>query len=346
MKSMNIKKIALIGAVGLMLTLGTSTYSNAVYAKIVNYNSEILKVGTRGDLVRQLQDELRKLGYFRVASTGYYGNVTKNAVTQFQKDHGLMVDGIAGSQTVAAINNKSTDNPTILKIGSRGETVKNLQTKLKDLGYFHVNPTGYYGDITKNAVIQFQQDNGIIVDGIAGNQTLTALYQASPAKSSRSRTNSQNLLVPWFNQAEHILAKGTVATVTDVDTGKQFKIKRITGYNHADVETLTAEDTSILKNIYGGQWSWERRAVIVNVNGREMAASLAAMPHAGREDQPYGAVVNNRSGGYGRGANLDGVKGNNMSGVIDLHFYKSKTHGSNRVDPAHQNMVRKAANSR
>jgi len=158
--------------------------------------------------------------------------------------------------------------------------------------------------------------------------------------------HSKNILVPWFGEAENILKNGTVATVTDVDTGKTFKIKRVAGYNHADVETLTAEDTRILKELYGGQWSWERRAVIVNVNGIEMAASIAGMPHAGREDKPFGAIVSDRTGGYGRGENLDGVKGNDMSGVIDLHFYQSKTHGSNKVDPQHQNMVKKAANSR
>ena len=38
-----------------------------------------------------------------------------------------------------------------------------------------------------------------------------------------------------------------------------------------------------MKSIYGGDWSWERRPVIITVNGRKLAASMAGMPHAGVE---------------------------------------------------------------
>ncbi|MGE4283817.1 MAG: peptidoglycan-binding protein [Clostridia bacterium] len=254
--------------------------------------------------------------------------------------------GVISSYSTPAYASSYQNTSIVMKVGSTGTEVKDLQLRLKELGYFHANTTGYYGSITKGSVIQFQKDKGLLVDGIAGPQTLGALSRNTPQVSRGAAAKTQDLLVPWFNGAENIFKKWDTATVTDVGTGISFKIQRVTGYNHADVETLTKEDTAVLKKIYGGSWSWERRAVIVNVNGREMAASLAAMPHAGREDKPFGQTVDSRSGNYGRGANLDGVKGNNMSGVIDLHFYQSKTHGTNRVDSAHQKMVQKAAQSR
>jgi hypothetical protein len=178
--------------------------------------------------------------------------------------------------------------------------------------------------------------------------SVAAASIGSDSKRSISSEVSRNTVtanpaLPWFGQAENIFSIGTVATVTDVATGLKFKLKRTYGYNHADCETLRLKDTEILKQIYGGQWSWERRAVIVEINGQKIAASITGMPHAGRDDQPANIQVSNRSKGYGYGYNLDAVKGNGMDGHIDIHFLGSKTHGTNRVDPQHQAKVKEAA---
>ena len=61
------------------------------------------------------------------------------------------------------------------KIGSRSEEVRQIQTALKQRGYFTSSIDGIYGTLTKNAVINFQKDNGLSTDGIAGEKTLKAL---------------------------------------------------------------------------------------------------------------------------------------------------------------------------
>lgn len=61
------------------------------------------------------------------------------------------------------------------KIGSRSEEVKNIQQELNRLGYYNGNIDGIFGTATKNAVISFQKDNGLVADGIAGEKTLKAL---------------------------------------------------------------------------------------------------------------------------------------------------------------------------
>ncbi len=61
------------------------------------------------------------------------------------------------------------------KIGSRSEEVRQIQTALRDRGYFTSNIDGIFGTLTKNAVIAFQKDNGLTPDGIAGKNTLKAL---------------------------------------------------------------------------------------------------------------------------------------------------------------------------
>ena len=64
---------------------------------------------------------------------------------------------------------------SLSKIGSRGDEVRQIQTVLKNQGYYTENVDGIYGTITKNAVIAFQKNNGLTADGIAGAKTLKAL---------------------------------------------------------------------------------------------------------------------------------------------------------------------------
>ncbi len=66
--------------------------------------SQFLRQGTYGTEVYTLQQQLKQLGYFQAAATGYFGPLTARAVTDLQKDHDLRVDGIVGPQTRSAIH--------------------------------------------------------------------------------------------------------------------------------------------------------------------------------------------------------------------------------------------------
>ena len=61
------------------------------------------------------------------------------------------------------------------KVGSRSDEVVAIQQKLKEKGYYNYTVDGIFGTRTRNAVISFQRDNGLAVDGIAGVNTLKAL---------------------------------------------------------------------------------------------------------------------------------------------------------------------------
>ncbi|WP_058485830.1 peptidoglycan-binding domain-containing protein [Defluviitalea phaphyphila] len=225
----------------------------------------------------------------------------------------------------------------LIKRGMSGTEVKKIQTELKKLGYFNYpTATGYFGYITDNAVRAFQKDKGLVVDGIVGENTYSALFVDD------NDTSSLNGAIDWFNQVQYIFPRGMNAKVTDIKTGKSFMIKRTFGTNHADVETLTKEDTEIMKEIWG-EYSWERRAVVVEVDGHLIAGSMTAMPHAGVDNKPAIVIVDERSGGYGTGQNLDSVKNNGMDGHVDIHFLNSRTHGTNVVQKIHQDKVMEAA---
>ncbi len=81
------------------------------------------------------------------------------------------------------------------KYGSRGDEVRQIQTKLKRWGYYNGNVDGIYGSQTLEAVKYFQRKNGLTVDGIAGPATLKAMgiSNSSNSSSSSSTSNSSNV---------------------------------------------------------------------------------------------------------------------------------------------------------
>ena len=80
------------------------------------------------------------------------------------------------------------------KYGSRGEEVRQIQTKLKRWGYYNGNVDGIFGSGTLEAVKWFQRKNGLQVDGIAGKKTLEAMgIFNSSGNSNTSSSNSSDL---------------------------------------------------------------------------------------------------------------------------------------------------------
>ncbi|NEN97116.1 MAG: peptidoglycan-binding protein [Moorea sp. SIO3I7] len=75
-----------------------------------------------------------------------------------------------------------------LREGRRGADVTEVQGRLRELGYFNRQPTGYFGSITKNAVIRFQRDKGLPADGEVGPRTRATLFP-SQTRVAPSRRN-------------------------------------------------------------------------------------------------------------------------------------------------------------
>lgn len=80
------------------------------------------------------------------------------------------------------------------KMGSTGSEVRQIQTKLKNWGYYKGGVDGIYGTKTKNAVVSFQKKNKLTADGIAGPATLAAMGIASSSQGNGASNNDYNLL--------------------------------------------------------------------------------------------------------------------------------------------------------
>lgn len=108
---------------------------------------------------------------------------------------------------------------SILKRGSRGPNVIALQKRLSELGYSLGAVDGEFGPATESAVFQFQSQNGLRADGIAGPQTLAALPAGKPMEVSEQRreATASNLLklgspiIKETNTGEKVAAGVTAA---------------------------------------------------------------------------------------------------------------------------------------
>ena len=150
-------------------------------------SGSVLKLNSQGDAVKKLQEDLTALGYYYATKSGNFGGKTETAVKEFQKDHGLTADGVAGAKTLEAIAKKlngstgSSDGASSasgLRLGSTGVEVANLQENLTTLGFYYGDITKHFGQLTQKAVKAFQKSRGLTQDGVAGKKTLEAIESA------------------------------------------------------------------------------------------------------------------------------------------------------------------------
>lgn len=149
--------VALLTALALLL--GAPGTAQAAYPTLGN--------GSTGPDVTAVQFLLTHHGQATPAD-GQFGSGTQAAVSAFQQENGLVVDGAAGPQTIGAL-------VVTVREGDSGPAVQALQTLLVARGAT-LTSDGDYGPATAAAVRSFQSANGLSVDGVAGQQTWTAAF--------------------------------------------------------------------------------------------------------------------------------------------------------------------------
>ena len=123
----------------------------------------------------------------------------------------------------------------------------------------------------------------------------------------------------WWTEAQYVCPINKTLKITDFDTKKSFTIKRTIGACHADCEPLTKADAAAAKRVFGG-YTWNTRAVIVEVDGRKIAGSMSYYPHG-----------------------VEYITNNDFVGHFDLYFANCVRHVDGKPDPSHQAKVEKAA---
>ncbi|MCC5645729.1 peptidoglycan-binding protein [Nostoc sp. CHAB 5824] len=170
-----------------------------------------LEKGDQGPSVRNLQQQLKRAGFYQAPVTQVYDVSTEESVRRFQKAAGLPVDGIVRASTLQKLEGWQAKKPTTtatqakkttavstqakkpsttssarsatsqrrnsnyLAKGDEGEDVRALQERLRVAGFYYGNATGIFGPITEEAVKRFQDAYKLSVDGVVGPATLGKL---------------------------------------------------------------------------------------------------------------------------------------------------------------------------
>lgn len=173
-----------------------------------------------------------------------------------------------------------------LKRGSGGAVVFVVQKKLNELGFFNFRPTGYFGDMTRDAVMSFQRKNSLKANGIVDAETYSAIFSKNALRAGASSVIKRKIgpriitnpskrgeLMEWSEVLTY-LTIGKEARVYDFYTGYEYSIVRVGGENHADVVPASDEDYKMFLKTFGGSHTWEKRPVVITVDGHDIAASV------------------------------------------------------------------------
>jgi peptidoglycan hydrolase-like protein with peptidoglycan-binding domain len=158
-------------------------------------------LGDSGDGVRELQARLRQLQWYQSDVTGEFDDVTFEAVQGFQAKRGLEPTGEVDQTTWANLtemtstptddekHNQLAAGATIIGPGDEGDDVRELQARLKQIGWFEYEVTGNYGPITSAAVEGFQTRRGIAATGEVDQITWDALVDMTRTPSEAELNN-------------------------------------------------------------------------------------------------------------------------------------------------------------
>ena len=230
--------------------------------------------GSSGEEVEKIQARLKELGFYNGPVDGDFGDATDQAYRAFQEAAGLTVDGIAGSdrdvlysddpphakeaaeETTQPATEEATEPATeeatepvteepapviIAQNGDFSEEVINVQQRLLELGYLGIQPTGFYGDLTEEAIKAFQAQNGLEVTGILDDATYALLFSENAVANPTPVVNIEE-------QQEAAVSAGSGPSQVSSYTPSSLIVSNETNQSYANNASKVADKTNKVTN--------------------------------------------------------------------------------------------------
>lgn len=224
----------------------------------------------------------------------------------------------------------------LITLNTANQDVLMVQQRLIDLHYFAFKATGNYGGMTRNAVINFQSENGLVSDGTVGDETMDVIFSSTAVRapitasipigpnlpSGQAPDTFGSIDGDWFVDVDPQMQLGVPYALTDIITGKSYNIVRVGGVNHAQVEVASRDDHETFLESFGGEYNWSKRPVTVTIGTVRYAASIQGFPDG-----------------------ADSIDGNGMEGSCALYFSGSLSDISALPDIEHRTAILKASSA-
>ncbi len=197
------------------------------------------------------------------------------------------------------------DDPTdeeevfqVIRLQSAGGEVARVQIRLSELGYLCYRATGQFGQMSRDAVIAFQTNNSLTIDGTIGETSFNKLFENGlvRAKIAPNLTNTSGPAAKgkpaaygeagdWFEDVLPSLKSGDIIEITDLNSNIQFDMKFLGGQNHGEVTPKSDTDKTNFEKAFGGKRNFEKRAVLAKIKDVVYAGSLFGWLHGEQNAQ-------------------------------------------------------------
>ena len=239
-----------------------SSSASSASSGLFGGNYATLRKGSSGARVTVLQKQLISLGYLRGSADGKYGAQTQAAVVAFQKSNQLTADGLAGKQTLKALEtggkSASSSSGSGSSSGSSGSS------------------SGSSGSSSASS-----------------GSSSSSSGDPSSGKTASAPSGGQVRLLHWYNDIKPGLRSGQTLQIVDPGSGLSWDLRIYSCGRHCDAEPRTAGDTASMLKAFGGVNTWSQKAVYVKLpNGTWTIGATHDMPHMS------GAVKDNQFDGH------------------------------------------------
>lgn len=221
----------------------------------------ILRRGSNGSAVADVQRRLVALGYTVDDPSGVFELGTESALRSFQRQRGLEPDGICGPETWSALVEAGWQlGDRLLYLRSpmlRGDDAADLQRRLATLGFDPGRVDGIFGPDTEKALREFQLNSGVTVDGVCGPETireLRRLERRSAGTESVTVVRERERLLSSDRTLEN--RRVSIAVPQGSDALASAAARRLEQDHGAEVLTIVSSDPShqcALANDFGSE---------------------------------------------------------------------------------------------